>query len=353
MFQGTIIRNEPAFRPRPAVLPGYHKFSQGQYDAFVAVSALDHIAHEAQQAAPNETIGYLVGRPFRDAKGVYAVVTDAITATSARRGRATVETTLDDERQLLDTLLAKHPTSEKLGWFHSHPFYMPSYSSTDSENQQFWSESYHLGLLATLECQSDTASISDAVTIHAFRGPESERLQPPYTTADRIADESFIPTSAFHPSFDLAQTGCGRRPNSQRAPRRWPSLVAASIVVGIVWPTVYLVGVWMIIQATRENAAQVAKDIRGLRSAAESNRTKPQDIKDLSSPQQETAPLNGSGEKLHAKPQAVEERPQGKDLYCRVSATMTEFARYVGKHVSPKTDGEGATAQFHTASKGR
>ena len=82
MFQGIIIRNEPAFRPRPAVVPGYHKFSQGQYDAFVATSALDHIAHETRQAAPNETIGYLVGRPFRDAKGVYAVVTDAITATS-------------------------------------------------------------------------------------------------------------------------------------------------------------------------------------------------------------------------------------------------------------------------------
>ena len=105
---------------------------------------------ETRRTAPNETIGHLIGRPFRDAKGPYAIVTDAVLANSARRGPVTVETSLDNERGLLDTLLTKHPTTEKLGWFHSHPFPMPSYSNTDAENQRFWSEPYHLGLLANL-----------------------------------------------------------------------------------------------------------------------------------------------------------------------------------------------------------
>lgn len=310
MFQGIIIRNEPAFRPRPAVLPGYHKFSQGQYDAFVAVSALDHIAHEAQQASPNETIGYLVGRPFRDAQGVYAVVTDAITATSARRGRATVETTLDDERQLLDTLLAKHPTSEKLGWFHSHPFYMPSYSSTDSENQQFWSESYHLGLLATLECQSD------AVTIHAFHGPESERLLLPYTVVDRIAEESSDTDLAFDPLFGPAQAGHARRPDSQPAPRHWASFAMLTIVVGVIWPIMYLIGAWMIVQTTRDNLAQTAKDIQA------------------------------------SQVQAIEEKFQQEESHIHIGTMITKFTSYLVKHAAPKTDGEGVTAESHQAPTG-
>src|SRR5262245_42695962 len=122
VFQGTIIRSEPAYRPRPVTVPGYHKFSNGAFDAFVALSALEAIAEKARQAAPNEMIGDLVGRPFRDAKGSYAVVTEAVFAESARCGPVTVETSLDDEQGLLKTLLANHPLAERLGWFHSHPF---------------------------------------------------------------------------------------------------------------------------------------------------------------------------------------------------------------------------------------
>ena len=69
VFQGTIIRNEPAYRPRPVTMPGCHKFTAGAYDAFVGRSALEAIAAKTRQAAPNEMIGYLVGRPFRDAIG--------------------------------------------------------------------------------------------------------------------------------------------------------------------------------------------------------------------------------------------------------------------------------------------
>ena len=101
IIQGAIIRSDPAYRPRPVTLPGYHKFGSGDYDAFVAHSALEAIANKARQAAPNEMIGYVIGRPFRDAKGSYSVVTHAIVAQHAHSGPATVETSLNDERGLV------------------------------------------------------------------------------------------------------------------------------------------------------------------------------------------------------------------------------------------------------------
>src|ERR1051326_818729 len=166
VFQGTIIRNEPAYRPRPESMPDYHRFCSDEYDAFVAHSALEAIAAKARQKAPNEMIGYLAGRPFRDARGASAVVTEVIFAESARCGPVTVETSLDDEKKLLKTLGTEHPLAERLGWFHSHPFFMPTYSPTDLENQRFWSEPYQLGLLACLD--------GAGVSIFAFRGREGK-----------------------------------------------------------------------------------------------------------------------------------------------------------------------------------
>src|SRR6266481_1754347 len=97
---GEIISNEPAYRPRPQTLPGYHRFfdADGRLEAFVAEVTLRTMVQEAADAAPNETIGYLVGRPFRDVAGPYAIVSAAIAAKKAKRGRTCVETTLQDEK---------------------------------------------------------------------------------------------------------------------------------------------------------------------------------------------------------------------------------------------------------------
>jgi proteasome lid subunit RPN8/RPN11 len=242
-FQGTVIRSEPAYRPRPDTMEGYHKFSNGDYDAFVAIGALEAIAERTRRAAPDEMIGYLAGRPFRDAKGSYAVVTEAIFAQSARCGPTTVETTLDDEQGLLATLSTHHPLAERLGWFHSHPFWLPTYSQPDKENQRYWSEPYQLGLLACLD-------LAGGVSVFAFRGPEAEASHPPYTAlcSSRARLPAFRPVLGKEDRETAASTLRHAEQKSQR-----PSLWLLTLAVLVVWPIAYLAGVWMIVQAIRES----------------------------------------------------------------------------------------------------
>ena len=174
---GEIIRNEPAYRPRPQALPGYHRFanSDGRFEAFIAEVTLRTMVQEAADAAPNETIGYLVGRPFRDGVGYYTIVSAAIAAKKAKRGRTCVETTLQDEKATVQALEQHYPTCEKLGWWHSHPFDMHNYSSTDRENQAFnCSQPFQLGLLVCL--------VGGEATVHAFAGPDSALLGGDYKT---------------------------------------------------------------------------------------------------------------------------------------------------------------------------
>lgn len=253
MFQGTIIRNEPAFRPRPEFVPEYHKFTKDQYTAFVSVSALEHIAHDARQTAPNETIGLLVGRPFRDGQGHYAIVTDAFTATSARRGPVNVETSFDDERRLVNTLTKQYPIAEKLGWWHSHPFAMPSYSAVDADNQRSWNEPYHLGLLASMDRGSQT------VTIHAFRGPEGERLGPAYVSRIGATAElaAFATMAEEIPDTEVANRPVRSLFVASQEPNRNRWMRAAEVILGIaIYTAVLLAGVWWISHRLVEKRAQ-------------------------------------------------------------------------------------------------
>jgi len=253
VFQGTIIRNEPAYRPRPVTMPGYHRFSGGDYDAFVALGALEAIAEQARRAAPNEMIGYLVGRPFRDARGSYAVVTEAVFAESARCGPVTVETTLDDEQRLLATLQADHPLAERLGWFHSHPFFMPNYSSTDLENQRFWSESYQLGLLA---CLASDGSVS----VFAFRGPESEAVHPSYA-ASCSPHPNGVPALQSEWGTEHEETTPTMAQPTKQTGHQQSGLALLVLVAGVVWPIIYLIGVGMIVQAVREGREGAARTV--------------------------------------------------------------------------------------------
>jgi proteasome lid subunit RPN8/RPN11 len=248
-FQGTIVRNEPAYRPRPSSMPGYHKYSNDTYDAFVARTALEAIAERTILAVPNEMIGYLVGRPFRDAKGAYAVITEAIFAESAHCGQARAETTFDDERRLIATLLSEHPLAERLGWLHSHPFDMPRYSPTDLENQRFWSEPYQVGLLACLDG-------AGGVSVLAFRGPESEAISPPYMAPCPHSDKvpEFRPLRKIEHQDTALKAGAPVNPVRERR----PSLAWLTLAVGVVWPLAFLLGVWMIVQAMRDGHERAA-----------------------------------------------------------------------------------------------
>jgi proteasome lid subunit RPN8/RPN11 len=297
-FQGTVIRNEPAYRPRPAAMPGYHKFSHDDYDAFVAIDALEAIAARARAAAPNEMIGYLVGRPFRDARGLYAVVSAAIFAEAARCGPAAVETSLDDERGLLVTLQADHPLADRLGWFHSHPFFMPTYSPTDLENQRFWSEPYQLGLLACLDP-------AGGVSIFAFRGPAAEAIHPPFTTTPNPHPDRVPTFRTVQGAEHQDTTPETARPVQPKRGRRFGAALLR-LAGGAVWPIVYLVGVWMVVQAIREGRdgadrpAAVARD--GTGSSIDSSKDVPVERRPAARPVATPAGAAGPPTQRHQRP---------------------------------------------------
>jgi proteasome lid subunit RPN8/RPN11 len=232
-LKGEIIRNEPAFRPRPQALTGYHRFAEGtgRFEAFVAEETLRTMVHEAAEAAPDETIGYLIGRPFRDSAGYYTIVNSVIVAQKAKRGRTRVETTLQDEKLAVQALEQTFPTSEKLGWWHSHPFDLHAYSAVDRENQTFYcSKLFQLGLLVCL--------VGEEGTVHAFCGPDSLLLEGDYKTPLRAklgaAASAEATTSASKaPQVHVVVT-----------PPPWRTMILALVflvIFGLIWPQILLI----------------------------------------------------------------------------------------------------------------
>jgi hypothetical protein len=159
-----------------------------------------------------------------------------------------VETSFDDERRLVNTLMRQYPIAEKMGWYHSHPFVMPSYSGTDAENQRFWNEAYHLGFLACVDRGSQT------VTIHAFRGPEGERLGPPYVSRiDSAPQTATFPMMAEDAPETAARHFAALPFVGRQEPKRSTWMRLATIVVAVtVWSVSLLVGVSEIIDRTVE-----------------------------------------------------------------------------------------------------
>lgn len=159
-------------RRRPKRTPeGFTRFSGGteNFEVYVHERAAKRIEEATTTAAPNETIGWLVGRAYQDEAGLYAFVCDALEATNAKRQRTYVQTSPKDELEFVNLLEEEFAWADRLGWWHSHPFAMHVYSATDEDNQRSWApEPYQLGLLAVMEGQR--------VTLRAFQGPEAIAL---------------------------------------------------------------------------------------------------------------------------------------------------------------------------------
>jgi hypothetical protein len=143
------------------------------------------------------------------------------------------------------------------------------------------------------------------------------------------------------------------QPRGQRAPRRWSSLLVVSLVVGVIWPIVYLIGIGILVQTMRGNAAHAAKEVQTSQPADNGERIEPKDVKNLSQPQQEPARLDGKEKEIREKSQAAETRPPRKCLCSSVSAVITQFIKSLRKHASPKTDDAGFMAEPCNAPKGR
>jgi proteasome lid subunit RPN8/RPN11 len=177
-----LIENAVHFRPRPQNLPGYHRYSNGQFDAFVhETDVLRTVADWAQRWDRTEIAGRLVGRVYRDDDGFWCVITGAILA-DFRGGPTTVTTTDEDAAHTSRVLTENHPAEDLMGWFHSHPFGLDNYSSVDRANQAQWGKAYHVGLLV--------ARHLDCIRVHAFVGPESELLGDSYVVPVRRSSAS-------------------------------------------------------------------------------------------------------------------------------------------------------------------
>lgn len=220
------------YRPRPTDLSIYHRFSNGQFDAFVHKErVLEAIADSACQRSDTEIVGRLVGRAYRDDRGTWAVVTDAVLARFTG-GPATVATTTEDSAEIVRVLEQDHPSEDLMGWYHSHVFAVHEYSPTDKDNQTQWRKPYHIGLLVVV--------CADAVTVHAFRGPEGERLAKSYVRRapeyscvnDTIGPTLAAPCSALLDRFDKKGL--------------------SNLVCLVLWPLAFLLGVHMLADAVAQ-----------------------------------------------------------------------------------------------------
>ena len=205
MLSVKVIENAAHYRPRPKSIPGYHRFSNGRFDAFVhEQNVLQTIAHWAQPWGDSEIAGRLVGRVYRDDCEFWCVITGAILA-DFRGGPTTVKTTNEDAAHTARALEERHPAEDLLGWYHSHPFGLDEYSSVDRANQAEWGKPYHLGLLVSRHL--------GFAKIHAFRGPDSERLLDSYIVpVGQLSSRSPTPQSIeARPSVAAPQTVCVHR----------------------------------------------------------------------------------------------------------------------------------------------
>ena len=204
------------FRERDAFADLWHRFGgDGEDRLLIENDAVDAIRSAVARAAPNETLGFLLGRSFVDRRGEYTVVRLAIEAGGVERSLARVRLDHRASRDAAQAALERGPYLDLVGWWHSHP--VPSgYSATDRAEQAGWSAPGHVGLLAFM---------SGSTWARAYWGPEAEplRLRPPPAP-------SLPPPSTSRPSQP-----CGRSFTEHRATPRAGSrrrVVVAAVGAG-------------------------------------------------------------------------------------------------------------------------
>lgn len=161
-------------RPRPAGDTDWACYisSEDGFEAFIHKSVLNQIHHEAKQAAPDETIGLLAGRVWRDEAGPYTLV---MISAGARRNEieatpSHVRISGDGLAQVRERLEADNPALEVVGWFHSHPTYRAQFSATDRVEQSTWSDPNHIGIVYS--------ALPGETPYGIYRGPEAVMLSP-------------------------------------------------------------------------------------------------------------------------------------------------------------------------------
>lgn len=166
---------EPAYRRRPDPDASGFAMYEPEPDrptVFVCQSVIEKIADHSRDKGPDEAIGFLSGRVFRDDGGPWVVVSEAWCCQHARASRTTVETTDRDERLLEVWRHGEGIALDRLGWWHSHyELRFHQYSGVDRDNQGLWCpKPWQVGLLVLVD--------DGAVRVRCYQGPRSEALSP-------------------------------------------------------------------------------------------------------------------------------------------------------------------------------
>ena len=161
-FEVKGVRTGPPFRDR-RWYSGYMAFGPNDESptVLVAPGVISNLRKEAACASPNEIGGLLAGRVLQDARGTYTLIDGAALTGTGRPG--SIHLTPEVAATVEARLFARYPTSDLVGWVHSHS--IPSgFSNTDRQTQRLWTNPAHIGLLIFASGEPSTI---------AYVGPES------------------------------------------------------------------------------------------------------------------------------------------------------------------------------------
>jgi len=169
-------------QPRPHGNPGYTVYG-GLAEApavYIHRRVLAQLRTGALEAAPNETIGVLLGRPCRDERGTYVIVEAAVTARpdEYQGTPGAVRISAAGRNALNRRAGRRYPVLEVIGWWHSHPHGAPRYSGVDLDEQATYPQPYHVGVVVAAQRYETEPSERRAVDpLGVYVGPGANRLQ--------------------------------------------------------------------------------------------------------------------------------------------------------------------------------
>ena len=155
------------FRPRGLLAEGFQRFGPARdgFEVFVSAEASDELDLQTSVAAPAEASGLVVGRAFADETGPYLIVvaTAAARVDYADPGRVVVSGR--ELQRLKSELEGRFPTTDIVGWWHSHA-HLSSFSTVDQAEQTTWQAENHVGIL----------TFQTGAALKIYRGPAATPL---------------------------------------------------------------------------------------------------------------------------------------------------------------------------------
>ncbi len=190
---------KPLLRDRRALVPGSVAFGPDidGFQLYVTSAALAQMRTATAQTAPYETLGLLLGRTFRDARGTYTIVAHAVECAEREASPDHVTLSARQMAALRRRALIQYPAEDLVGWWHTHTT-DSFYSRTDRQEQATWPDPHHVGILAFMQGKRE---------LRVYRGREARPLAPSGGSAQQSRADREV-TSRMPAAEALAQ--CAR-----------------------------------------------------------------------------------------------------------------------------------------------